>query len=147
MLFRSNTLIMVLIHLNMPLNLGFPSAASIELVSMAEINYRKFYLLDKELCLAPISLVGKGEWLDLRARNREWLGRWEASRPNLPPEIGKGEELPNYRQMIAFNQQEAEALRNIALGIWMINSHPNCGKVGGPIKWRSEEHTSELQSH
>jgi ribosomal-protein-alanine N-acetyltransferase len=96
-------------------------------MGMADVVYRKIEIRERELLLAPLTRSNKREWLDLRARNRDWLSRWEATRPYLPAEIGGNEPIPNFRQMISYNFQEGKASRNFALGIWLLGAHPNCG--------------------
>ena len=47
-----------------------------------------------DLTLRPLRYSDRSEWMAVRARNREWLGPWEASNPH--PDAG----LPTFRQMV-----------------------------------------------
>ena len=57
-----------------------------------------------DIVLRPIRYRDRKEWTDVRSRNSEWLGPWEASNP-LP-----GGGLPDYRQMVrSLKAQAAQA--------------------------------------
>ena len=47
-----------------------------------------------DVTLRPLRYRDRSEWMAVRARNREWLGPWEASNPQ--PDAG----LPTFRQMV-----------------------------------------------
>jgi ribosomal-protein-alanine N-acetyltransferase len=71
-------------------------------------------LRDGELSFRPLRYRDRKRWLEVRARNREWLSPWEATAP-LREDRTK---LPTYFEMVAFHNREGRAGRSIALAIW-----------------------------
>ncbi|MFM8383593.1 MAG: hypothetical protein ACKN96_01205, partial [Actinomycetota bacterium] len=53
-------------------------------------------LNEGELTLQPLRLRDRRAWLDLRARNREWLTPWEATSPLIEEQKA----LPTYVEMV-----------------------------------------------
>ena len=54
-----------------------------------------------DIVLRPIKQSDGAEWMELRARNAEWLAPWEASNPQ------PGGGLPTFRQMVRSLTQQA----------------------------------------
>jgi ribosomal-protein-alanine N-acetyltransferase len=54
-----------------------------------------------DIALRPIKQSDGAEWMELRARNAEWLAPWEASNPQ------PGGGLPTFRQMVRSLTQQA----------------------------------------
>jgi ribosomal-protein-alanine N-acetyltransferase len=77
---------------------------------------------DGELLLAPLKFKHKHQWESVRARNREWLDPWEATRPIVEGRADPDAILPSYFQMIRQYAREARAMRSITLGLWSLSS-------------------------
>lgn len=75
-------------------------------------------LREGELFLRPLRIRDKKVWDLTRAKNREWLSPWEATRPeiesHLPP--------ISFLGMVLQYRKDGEALRSISLGIWLLES-------------------------
>lgn len=72
---------------------------------------------DRELVLKPLRYRDRDIWHQVRRINREWLNPWEATRP----EIDSDGPLPNYAEMIRFQNKEMKAGRSYSLGLWLTD--------------------------
>jgi len=72
---------------------------------------------DRELVLMPLRYRDRDLWHQVRRINREWLNPWEATRP----EIDSDGPLPNYAEMIRFQNKELKAGRSYSLGLWLTD--------------------------
>jgi ribosomal-protein-alanine N-acetyltransferase len=72
-------------------------------------------LHDKELFLRPLRFRDKRAWDLSRAKNREWLTPWEATRPEIDSHLA----LPTFFGMVQSYRRDGQALRSISLGIWL----------------------------
>lgn len=72
-------------------------------------------LRDGEITLRPLRLRDRNRWLEVRARNREWLAPWEATAP-LPEDRRN---LPTFVEMVAFHNREGRAGRSLSFAIWV----------------------------
>jgi len=82
-------------------------------------------ITDGKLLLKPLKLQHKQQWESVRARNREWLDPWEATRPLIDGRADSEAILPSYFQMIRQYAHEARLLRSITLGLWYQDGpHP-----------------------
>jgi [ribosomal protein S5]-alanine N-acetyltransferase len=79
-----------------------------------------------ELVLAPLTWRDQKKWQVVRARNRTWLEKWEATRPQLPGHLPGAAPAPSYFAMIRSNKIEARAKRNFTFGIWLVGPHQEC---------------------
>jgi [ribosomal protein S5]-alanine N-acetyltransferase len=68
------------------------------------------------ITLRSLRYRDKRHWLDLRARNREWLKPWEATSPNLIEF-----DPPSFNQLVRFHRREARALRSLSFLITRDN--------------------------
>lgn len=67
-----------------------------------------------ELTLKPLRFRDRKQWLQVRARNREWLKPWDATSP-----FHSERDLPNYFEMVRFHNREGRAGRALTLTIWL----------------------------
>lgn len=72
-------------------------------------------LYENELILRPLRFKDKRAWDLSRAKNREWLTPWDATRPEIDSHLG----LPTYFGMVQSYRRDGLALRSISLGIWL----------------------------
>ena len=70
-------------------------------------------LSTKELMLRPLRYRDRGNWLEVRRLNREWLKPWEATSP-----FHTENDLPSYFEMVNFHNREGRAGRALTLAIW-----------------------------
>ena len=75
---------------------------------------------DGDLLLKPLKMKDKPQWESVRARNREWLDPWEATRPVVEGRADSESILPSYYQMLRQYAHEARSLRSITLGLWSL---------------------------
>src|SRR5690625_6819334 len=95
-------------------------------------------LRDSELVLRPLRRRDRREFEALRARNRDWLRPWDASDPlrGTPPPFST-----------VRRWNESQARQGLQLPLVITVDGRLAGQItAGPIQYRSEEHTSELQS-
>lgn len=71
-------------------------------------------LNEGEITLRPLRIRDRRAWLDVRARNREWLTPWEATSPLIEEQ----KNLPTYVEMVNFHKREGKAGRSISFAIW-----------------------------
>jgi len=79
-------------------------------------------ILDGNLLLKPLRMRDKPAWEEVRARNRDWLDPWEATRPIIHGRPDSQLALPSYFGMVRQYAREAKALRSISLGLWSLES-------------------------
>jgi len=73
-----------------------------------------------ELRLQPLRWRDRKRWLQVREENRNWLGEWEATLPQVPGETSdKG--LPTFFEMVNWHRREGRQGRSYSLAIWHIN--------------------------
>lgn len=75
-------------------------------------------LRDNELFLRPLRFRDKKAWDLSRAKNREWLTPWEATRPEVDSHLA----LPTFFGMVQSYRRDGQELRSISLGIWLKES-------------------------
>lgn len=63
--------------------------------------------------LRPLRIRDRGEWLQLRSRNRDWLKPWEATSPSLI-----NFDPPSFNQLVMYHRREARNLRALSYIIW-----------------------------
>ena len=80
-------------------------------------------LRDGEITLRPLRIRDRREWLEVRARNRDWLKQWEATSPLAEEQ----KSLPTYVEMVNFHRREGRAGRSLSFAIWFD------GKLVGQI--------------
>ena len=85
-----------------------------------EIGSWPIVIADGELLLKPLRMRDKAAWKEVRARNREWLDPWEATRPIINGRPDSELTLPSYFSMVRQYAREARALRSISLGLWSL---------------------------
>lgn len=71
-------------------------------------------LTEGEITLRPLRIRDRRAWLDVRARNREWLRPWEATSPLIEEQ----RDLPTFVEMVNFHKREGRAGRSISFAIW-----------------------------
>ena len=71
-------------------------------------------LREGEITLRPLRLRDRGEWLSLRAKNREWLSPWEATSPLAEEQRA----LPTYVEMVNYHRKEGKAGRSYSFALW-----------------------------
>ncbi|MEI9907831.1 MAG: GNAT family N-acetyltransferase [Actinomycetota bacterium] len=85
---------------------------------MTDLSYSwPLILRSDQLTLRPLRLRDRRAWNRVRASNRDWLSKWEATRPNVPGE-DPTRGLPSFRAMVRAHRHEGRALRSITLTIW-----------------------------
>lgn len=84
------------------MNLGERSIVSTSIISR-----------DGRIILRPLRFRDKRAWLELRAKNREWLKPWEATSPT-----SIHYEPPTFLQLLLFHRREARQLRALSFIIW-----------------------------
>ena len=70
---------------------------------------------DGELTLKPLRVRDRDIWHQVRRVNREWLTPWEATRPHIEGDIP----LPNYVQMVRYQNHEMKLGRSYSLALWI----------------------------
>ncbi|CAB4750379.1 unannotated protein [freshwater metagenome] len=68
-----------------------------------------------EIFLRPLRFRDKAAWDSCRAKNREWLAPWEATRPEIDSHLP----LPSFFGMVLQYRRDGQSLRSISLGIWL----------------------------
>lgn len=85
-----------------------------------------------EVTLRPLRFRDRREWDEIRARNRDWLTPWEATRPFVPGEE-KDVRLPSFSQMVLSHNREGRAQRALTLSIWHKDSLVGQITLGGIV--------------
>jgi ribosomal-protein-alanine N-acetyltransferase len=84
---------------------------------MSSSNTWPVILISGDVTLRPLRLRDKGQWDQVRNRNRLWLAPWEATLPKVPGD-DSSKDLPKFFQMVASNNREGRATRAVPLVIW-----------------------------
>jgi len=74
-----------------------------------------------EITLRPPRLRDRKHWNSVRAENKEWLGPWEATLPQVPQDSPANDGLskrPSFYQMVRMLNHEARAGRSYSFFIW-----------------------------
>ena len=78
-------------------------------------------LYGDEITMRPPRLRDRKHWNRVRAENKEWLGPWEATLPQVPQDSPAYEGLsnrPSFYQMVRMLNHEARAGRSYSFFIW-----------------------------
>jgi len=78
-------------------------------------------LYGDEITMRPPRLRDRKHWNNVRAENKEWLGPWEATLPQVPQDSPAYEGLnnrPSFYQMVRMLNHEARAGRSYSFFIW-----------------------------
>lgn len=78
-------------------------------------------LYGDEITMRPPRLRDRKHWNSVRAENKEWLGPWEATLPQVPQDSPAYEGLsnrPSFYQMVRMLNHEARAGRSYSFFIW-----------------------------
>ena len=62
-------------------------------------------LKNGELVLQPLRWRDRKRWLNVRNENRDWLGEWEATLPQVPGE-SSSQALPTFFEMVSWHRRE-----------------------------------------
>jgi ribosomal-protein-alanine N-acetyltransferase len=85
-----------------------------------------------DLTLRPLRLRDRKAWDRVRENNRDWLARWEATRPQVPGE-DPSRKLPTFPQMVRFHGDEGRAGRAFNLAIWHKDAFVGQITLGGIV--------------
>lgn len=126
-------------------------------------------LSNGEILLRPFSYSDRRQWNRVRADNREWLKKWEATTPR-----GLGSVAMSFGQMVRSNRIESKAGRGFSFGIfkgpnligqinlsgiiygalrgghigyWIDQSHANRGYMTMAVNMVTDFAFSELELH
>lgn len=80
-----------------------------------------------DIVLRPIKQSDGAEWMELRARNAEWLAPWEASNPQ------PGGGLPTFRQMVRSLNQQAREGTALPFVITLADSRAHRAPIVGQL--------------
>ena len=72
-------------------------------------------LEDGDLILRPLRFRDRQVWDSVREVNREWLERWEATRPQLDSHLAP----PSYYEMVRQHRRDGKATRALSMAIWL----------------------------
>jgi ribosomal-protein-alanine N-acetyltransferase len=80
-----------------------------------------------DIGLRPIKQSDRAEWMELRARNADWLAPWEASNPQ------PGGSLPTFRQMVRSLSQQAREGSALPFVITLGNPRESSAPIVGQL--------------
>ncbi len=91
-------------------------------------------LTTSDLRLQALRFRDKSAWNTVRAQNRDWLARWEATIPSVPGEDAPNlRQLPSYFEMVRTLNSEARAGRSYSFAIWHQRNLVGQISLGGVI--------------
>ncbi|MBC7463561.1 MAG: GNAT family N-acetyltransferase [Actinobacteria bacterium] len=85
-----------------------------------------------ETILRPLRRRDRRAWDRVRENNRDWLTKWEATRPAVPGE-NSNRKLPTFSQMIRIHRSEGRTGRSFNLAIWHKNDLVGQITLGGVV--------------
>ena len=75
-------------------------------------------LTNGEITLRPFSLADRRQWQRVRRENREWLGQWEATVPNVGRNSQSESGAASFSKMLRTFRKEARAGRSFSFAIF-----------------------------